>query len=643
MQNYSIMNADVEHAHEIVKDIKEQYENGVCTCALLMCKLVPEGIPAIDKASLFAKSYVIFRDLLKEEGLECGILVQCTVGHNYKLNQDASFQKYVNLKDGEYSQIFCPLDEDFKEYLRGQFATLAALEPKVIMVDDDLRMLYQPGRGCACPLHLKRTGGLLGIELTREELFAKLCRTDDPEHEAFYDAYIQVDKECLVEVAEAMREGIDRVNPKIPGIFCCVGSNTEFGADVAKALAGEGNPPTVRINNGNYSCISAKLVSRIAIRCAMQSNILRKAGIREILAETDTCPQNRYSTSASALHTHFITSILEGANGAKHWITRLATFEPKSGIAYRRKLARHRGMYEALSREVANIRWLGCRIPLPASLRFDFAGALSYDTVNHWSTCVLERFGFPIYHSDEAGGAVFFEGSLSSFSDRELMEACRGTVVLSSDSAKEMIDRGFGEYLGVEVRPWEGRNTSYELILLNGRTCGTQMQRMELIPKEGAVALSTVCHLEDGVKRVPLFPGATEYKNSLGGCAIVFCGTPVARNVYTEAYSFLNESRKAQMASMLRKSGNLPIYYDSDEDVYMKAGITESGEIMAVMTNISFDPTEEIILNTEYDINSVELMTDDGERVKLNFTKDGERLTVKHGLNILEPVVLYLR
>ena len=56
----------------------------------------------------------------------------------------------------------------------------------------------------------------------------------------------------IVGAAKAMREGIDRVDPSIPGVFCGCGHNFEFGAEITEALAGEGNPTVVRINNGNY-------------------------------------------------------------------------------------------------------------------------------------------------------------------------------------------------------------------------------------------------------------------------------------------------------------------------------------------------------------------------------------------------------
>ena len=53
---YTIMPLDTEHIDEICADIKEQVESGVATCVLFNMKLVPEGIPVVDKARFLRKS-----------------------------------------------------------------------------------------------------------------------------------------------------------------------------------------------------------------------------------------------------------------------------------------------------------------------------------------------------------------------------------------------------------------------------------------------------------------------------------------------------------------------------------------------------------------------------------------------------------
>ena len=111
---YSIMPLDTAHLEEICLDIKEQCEKGIATCALFMFKLVPEGNPLINKAKIQGEKYRLFRDRLKEMGLECGILVQCTIGHGYPLNEPNRLTRCVNLHDGAPQYVTCPYDVDFQ-------------------------------------------------------------------------------------------------------------------------------------------------------------------------------------------------------------------------------------------------------------------------------------------------------------------------------------------------------------------------------------------------------------------------------------------------------------------------------------------------------------------------------------------------
>ena len=202
---------------------------------------------------------------------------------------------------------------------------------------------------------------------------------------------------------------------------------------------------------------------------------------------------------------------------------------------------------------------------------FDFSNAWA-STANAWGCSVLERFGFPVYYSAEAGGVSCLEGSLSVFSDEELRPMLSRGALVASDAAEELCRRGFGEYLGVSVRPHEGLPISGE-ILANGAKMGAQVRSMEIVPEqEGVRVLSHTYHLKDGKETVPLFPAVTLYQNPMGGKVAVFSGTPNAAFHYTTAFSFLNESRKAQLGAILREMGALPVAYVGDEEVYMKSG-----------------------------------------------------------------------
>ena len=645
MKLYSIMPLDIRHIKEVCDDIERQYKDGIATEALFMQAITPEGFPVIDKAGIAAEKFIKFRDELKSRGLNAGILVQATIGHGYQLTTRIPFTPMVGLEDGLEKYSACPYDENFREYLKRSFETFAKTEPSSIMVDDDFRLFARSYNGCACPLHMEEISRRFGKKVTREELRER-ADIDTEENRRLMQIFYDTQIDSLIGAAKAMREGIDRVDPKLQGSFCNCGDTCEGAGEIAKILAGEGNPVILRVNNGKYCTAGARGIADSIARAAIQTAIL-KSDVDVFLAETDTCPQNRYSTSAASLHTHFICSILEGAGGAKHWITRLGAHEPSSGEAYRKKLAKNRGMYNELSRIVPEIEWFGARIPLSHKPWIPHPPLSSYkqaSSENAWASCVLERLGIPMYFSDKDGGAVFLDGKRDEFfSDSEIEKMLSGTTFLAAESAQSLINRGFGKYLGVDIRDVTDSDpkASGEIIYATGEVSKAQMERKILTASTPeTVEKSQIYTLPDGKNRVPLHSGATSYKNSLGGIANVFCGTPLARFVYFEAFSFLNESRKAQLVELMKESGNLPIYYPEDAEIYMKAGYLED-KIFCAFVNIGLDNLDEVTLVCERPVTKITKINSDGSYSDCEFSVDENgKITVNTPAAILDPVLL---
>lgn len=648
MKLYSIMPLLEGRVREICDNIEEQYRDGVANEALFIMSLHPEGDPTSDKASLLCEKYDAYAKELATRGLSCGILAQSTIGHGPGAMAKAPMQHLVGLLDGKEQHSVCPYDEGFRAYIRDAMSTLTRRHPTTLMVDDDFRLFSRSYRGCACPLHMKEINRRAGTSYTREELTA-LLNTDTDESrrmaEIFYDTQI----DSLVGAARAMREGIDAVDPRQQGAFCVCGDTVEGVDQIAKILAGEGNPVIVRVNNARYTAPGPRGYSKAISRAATQMAALE--GVADaFLAETDTCPQNRYSTSAAALHTHFTLTILEGVAGCKHWITRTQAFEPQSGQAYRKKLSQYKGFYEALFAIVPDMEWLGCRIPLPsAPIRpkppicdFKFpSGDIA------WATCVMESLGLPLYFSKKTGGAVLLDGDRDVyFSDDEIREMLRGTVLLSSLSAEHLIARGFGDLLGVNVRPLTDADLTPrgERVYVNGERIQKQQHLMYLSPnKPETAAHSEIFALENGTDYKPLFPGVTSYQNALGGTVIVFAGRPLANFTYHEAFSFLCESRKRQLIALLGKEGHLPVYYPDDAEVSLKVGRHRDGRLLCSFTNIGLDRLDEIILHTERPIKTVQRLTPDGKFAHVPFsTNENGDTVIGTPADILTPVILML-
>lgn len=640
LYSYSIMPLDTEHLEEICQDIKYQYEEGIASCALFSMTLVPEGNPPADKVGLLCRKYAKFRDRLREMGLGCGVLVQASVGHGWVLGDMFPYSTHVNFTDGVATRVVCPCDSGFKDYIRNVMTTIASYAPDHIMVDDDFRTIWYKGEGCACPTHMARFNRRAGTSLTREELW-EIVHTPTAEAKRLTDIFIEVQKESLTETALVMREGVDQVDPRLPMSYCCCGNNAEFAAEIASILAGEGNPVVVRINNGNYTPAGSRFFSRVFHRAATQIAKLR-GKVDVLLAETDTCPQNRYSTGAMSLHTHFTGTILEGAKGAKHWITRLLTYEPESGRAYRRVLSRYCGFYNRLAELEPTLKWRGCRIYTPATP--DFTYGRVKEEWDGWSYCVLERLGLPLYFGAECGGAVCLEGDVDTrLSDGEITKLLSGTVLLASDTAENLIRRGFGRHLGVDVRAWTGKIPVREIISESNAHTKVQMKAKELIPLSEETAVdSWVCNTLDGESYERLFPGVTVYRNDLGGTVITFCGTPVAEFNIVEAFAFLTYSRKEQLIRLLKDTGALPAYYPGDEEVYLKAADTADGRLLVAVFNIGSDPIEALSLVCDSDATAITRLTAEGEEAPVLFRREGDKFVLDIPCRPLEPVVLFV-
>lgn len=644
MLNLSIMPLDGDRVDEFCEDIINQQRTGATTHALFMMKFQPECTPPLNKAEEECKIYDMYREKLDKAGAKHGVLVQATLGHIVVPRDKHPYQVATSLITGEEMvTTCCPFDPGFQEYIKKQMEILASHNPSIVMIDDDVGLLYRRTKGCACQRHMAEFNRRAGTNMTREQLYAH-TQGNSEEDKKYTQIYVDLQRDSLLEAVKAMRAGLDAVNPKIQGVVSGIYTSTfcEFSGDVAEAFAGEGNPSVARLNGGPYAKPGSKYFTTNFFRAAiLKENTKDKIDV--FLAETDTCPQNRYSTSAAMLHGHFAASILEGAQGAKHWITRLGAYEPSAGKAYRKTLSKYNKFYEKLSEYVKEFKPFGCRIPLTLMQNYGFVPASQGINLSPWSTCFLERVGLPLYFSNDDGGAVFVDDfSVDGFDDERIKEFLSGTAVFSAGAAKKLCDRGFSKYLGVSVKEWEG-------VVTNGEKIGEiiiaeQYDKKELtILGDDTEVISTLIRKKPDTGEIyDVAPAVTWCKNPLGGNAFVFCGTPDAPYGYNTSFSLLCETRKRQFVDILSKTGNLPIYYTEDVEMYLRAGYLENGEIMAAFFNIGFDQLEDIPFVSAKKVTNIEKLNPDGTRSKCEFTEEGGVIRVLEPLNTLIPAVLFI-
>ena len=645
MLNLSIMAMKERHVEAECADIIEQQRTGATTHAMLMMYFNPEGTPAVNKAERQCALYDRYRAILDPAGAKYGVLVQATLGHITKPFAPYPFQPSVSLVTGEDRDVTCcPLDPNFHDYIREQFRILAEHKPSLVMLDDDLGLLYKPTKGCACKYHLAEFARRAGKKMSREEIYA-CTQGSSEEDKRLTQIYVDTQREGIVSAVRAMREGLDMVDPTIRGIVSGIYTTTfvEFSDSTAVAFAGKGHPPTIRLNGGPYAVSSSPrgFLQQLFRAAILKENV--KDTVKVFLAETDTCPQNRYSTSAAYMHGHFVGSILEGATGAKHWISRTVAYEPNAGKAYRKVLARHEKFYEALAEYVKDFSPFGCRIPLTTMQNYGFVPASQGKNLSPWATCVLERLGLPVYFGNAGEGAVFLDDfSTDGFDDAQIRSFMRGTLILSVGAAEKLCARGFASDLGVTVRSWEGKVINGEI--LAGECIAKQYDFKELVPcREDIEILSKCYHADQRTgEKIPTSPAVTRCKNSEGGETVVFCGTPDMPFLYHTAFSLLCESRKNQFIEILGRNGLLPIYYPEDGEVYLRAGRLASGERMVAAFNLGFDVLEDMPLTVTEPVARVERLMPDGTREAVPFQKEGSTIRIACEMRTLMPEIFFL-
>lgn len=460
--------------------------------------------------------------------------------------------------------------------------------------------------------------------------------------------FIKMQTDSLVEAAKVFREGIDEIDPTIQGINCTSGDLCDSVVYTNPHFCGKGNDSMVRVPCGTYAPISVREFSDIMRRAAVCTAKLKKGGIKIILGETDTIPFNRYGKNARYLHSQYTAGILEGARGAKHWITRTSAWEPKSGKAFRDILAKHCGFYEALANLVDGIKWVGANSAFLIQHLHDYTlGNMWQYHENFWASKCLERLGLPFYFSEPSSECklTFLEDCIvTHMTDEEIKTVFEGSVCVTGQVAADLVDRGFGNLLGVSVKEWEGVAAQGEFFEFDpSATCTAQKKRKMIEIKDDKVEILSWSYRPIDGENKKLSPAVTLLDRGEGKITVVFAGTPHAQHNYMEGFSFLNESRKRQFIDIFARSGALPIYYEGDEEVLLRAGKIKDGRLLCTFINLGYDPLDEFDVVINFIPEEITYLSPEGNEINLDFVLlDEKRVKIMTELSPMYPMILIL-
>lgn len=608
---YAITPVFVENPSFVVENVRRVRRDVGLDCVAFSLSMHPQGTPAAaHAASTLAAFQTIRRALAADAGIEIGVLVQSTIGHGWSGQRQLTaepWQRIVRM-DGTVSSRMCPSDARFRSYITDIVGAIAAEDPAFLMIDDDFGLRHGE---CLCPAHLAElntTAGTCFASPAEAHAALSACGPSDSLLWTFESLRIDSSRRFAREI----REAIDRVNPSIRCGYCTPCMGFMFANEIATLLAG-GTEPFVRIANANYLNTSTQVLTALAgVTAKARSTV---SGIRDVIDESDTFPHTRFSESATALHAHITSAILDGLSGSKLWISDFTRPNPAGCVAYERIIADNRPFYDTLFAAVEGIVWEGFVQPIPrVPGNYAPLNPLAVLRQPEFATLLLCRFGIPCVYERSARTSIrlLCGENVDAFTDAELLDFFRGGLLLDTVAAEKLQARGFARHMGCTVERDETGIFSCEVVVQTGLTIrsGWSADIRRIIPASERTQIITRLHNGELPSAANAYgPGATCFENEFGGRVAVVAFGPLL-----PSHILLAHGRREMLVVALDAlcGGRMPMLVDTDQDVCVRHGRMRDGAALLAVFNANLDPMEGVRLRSTTPIASARRLGSDG-------------------------------
>ena len=572
------------------------------------------------------------KERLAREGVEVSLNPWTTTHHATRgryLKPGQDFTTMVGANGVVNALAACPLCPRWQEYLCETFAQWAAeLRPIAIWIEDDWR-LHNHGRelgygGCFCRLHLERFAEMLGRDaVTLQEVMANLLAPGRPH--PWRKQWLELCRATLLEPAVKLRAAVRAACPEVRiGLMT---SNPDVhsieGRDWPALQEAWGFEPAflVRPNLPPYTETYAVSTPPSVTRHTL-ANLRRPIDVYPELENGPRC--GRFSKSAAFSVWECLHSVCYGSPGItiNHYdmIGSGIALDPTFGQALRRvkdrlsavvalgaEDARAEGPRVLFHPDVAQHR--RCTAPTSAPQTegsFDpavqIAGEADRPRGMHqlqehselWSH-VFYTLGVAHGFACEAAGdqsPVAVSGqTLWAFDDTAVRRLLAGPLLLDADSAAILLERGFGEQIGVDSANWLGQEESayaYECILSDDAAAyGLARPRMTAQRNaENILAMTPAAEasIRTDIRRADhhvVCPGLVVHHNRLGGRVAALAYPLGTENFFM---AFFNIFRMRLLHDLLFElAPDAPLAAAEPGPVHVYRAPTEAGLLLAVL------------------------------------------------------------
>ena len=609
--------------------------------------LHPEGYPASRKVEIALESYRKLKKALEGSQVKLGILFQAILGHWPRTDKDE--EQWTRSVDVNGKPMrFCSFDPDFRKYIFDTVVAFAKEKPVLIMGDDDIRS-FSPYPECFCPLHTAEYNRRMGTNYTSDE-FRQAVKDSKPGDEVA-ESFLQLQRDTVNGVAALMRQALDSVDPSIPAASCMPGWELRFNHQTAKAFAGPNHSPIMRIANGNY-CEGAQKQQVPWVMLRTQAiTAFHKNEIPRILDESDTCPHNLYSRSATSMNTKLCFAIMSGVRGSKIWYVNAHKGDFPIHRNYTDIMAEYQGFYQELARTVQDSEYTAGAIQPCFSTFPNWHASHNWDEftmeADTWAEKQCAAYGIPYHASyDLNEDGIYMLGGVncvSRFSDDELKQLLSRKLLVDGNAAVELTKRGFAEYLGVTAveEPDLLFNRERHVSCDKKYFPGKPVPRLTIL--DPAVEVMTeFCYSPSAVSPIveSVAPATVFYKNKLGGhvCTAAF-------HTQLSFLAFHCESRKDWLLEILDKlnGAKIPFAVKNEQNFAAMERKLSDGSTLFAAYNLNYDPVKNLAIRCGTEPASIKVLSPSGTWDDVKFTWDGDAATLDLAVPSTQFAVLKIK
>jgi hypothetical protein len=566
------------------------------------------NLPTLDEARARVELFKTIFPQLHQAGIHTSINMLTTVGHgDFGRDERGRFpwQLMVGDDGAESHTAPCLLDPKWKSYIGELYGTYAQLEPEIIFIDDDFRYHnHDPlAWGCFCPLHLQEMARRTGKELGREELVQRIL-TAQPQPTVEREEWLKVSGDSCLEAVRIIAEAVKKASPKTHlGLMC---ETPEVHAaegwrwdDMVSAMSVSGNQPVLRPGYVSYAeGINRNVVAELAPTRKFQTLL---ASRMRFMPEFENYPYSQFSKSAQLTRLQIALGMFSVPpdltlnfhyfedphldDVPAHTKVLHNSYDYFSGIvAWAKDCPKERGL---------QVLWAD-RFPLHRKV--SVAQMTELPVPRCWEG-TMDLLGFATtFYSDEVklAGLPYLE----ELKDDEIRELLKGKLLIDGDAAKHLVERRFGQEVGLKgCEPIGG--TNYERLEnedFAGKLAGRDLScpyfdkyRIELADQ--AVVVSTMF----GPAASYSAPGMVLYENSSGGRIGIIPFSGLHGDLYND--EFRSWKRQYVLKKMLEwmNRGPLPLFVAEAANVLPFRRDGETAVLIGV-ANLSADPMGQVVL-----------------------------------------------